>query len=469
MNSTTSPSAKNRAVWAVLGLVAIVLFLAIMRDGGKNDDPLLALANDARKLQADKNWGDAANKWKELLGQCPEGDAKYDDFRNEAERSLEESQKQQSIPQIGENIKVPPPSNRPSEVKEPPREITKEDLLSWYPIGRTDQHVSLADINGRGIKRNWGLEGEVHFQYAGRIQTETKVIESDPEHGRLVIDLTIQEVSQNLAVSKVKLHLRLPETPWLNIAWSQLETVALRRYPKYVVIKKLVDLLAEAAKKLDPRAEKTLTWLHEHLVKENGSSLTQADEVQLIARIGELSGAKVRIEYATDLGVQFISRQNEIPLDEDQLIRIAHASSLLLDYVVAQAAERKPGDQWTLAMRDVGGIAAALAMGDGLAGTVDLVREPKLAESEDDVLSVTGGSFSATVSDGIQNSLARARIQSGTVIYSGAKKLVRSGELKFGGEAKQFSKDHLLFGAESMRDVTVRAIYEAQRVESATR
>lgn len=417
------------------------------------------LRADAAQLQDDQKWCEAAAAWKKLLADIPQDDDSVESqtLRQEAEynaRLCDKScQPATRIPAKEEQVRVEPPKeNRP-------KRISPEDLVNWYPEGKTVRSVGVFHISGRGTNSRWFFKAESHFQYVYKLATETKVVKNNPESGKLTFEQTFHDVSQTCAVSKQTLEFNPPENLLLNIGWTSAEGLVAKRIPKYLLVREGIRQL----EKLDPNFRNTLTWFQDALRKA-GRKINNSDEIEFVTVIERVAGAKLRIEYVTGLGVTGITRLDGVDLSEDELTQLAHASTVMMDYYLFPAANNKVGETWDVRASDVAQMVMPIASDTVVDGSLTLTR---LKDESADIalLKAVRGDLQLRHNDQIREQQGRLTIKSGSARFSEKDHIVRSARLTFDANLDmQGRPDFLLFGTKAMRDLEVDSRYESEVV-----
>ena len=407
-----------------------------------------ALVVKARQLQQERQWCDARDAWKQVLNDASDA-SDNEPWRSEASGNIELCaalcEPPTRIPP-GTRINVSPPQEA-----ERPALISVEQLLKAYPQHRSVRGISDVLIKGQGSNRDWGLQGRCSFCYLAKVAVEATVESNDGRE--LTFLVHYPEVSQSLAVSRRSLELADPEMPVLSTVFGGYESL-LEQIPVYGIIRKTVTL----AQIVDPRLKQTLTWLV------NQYDLQPNDEFELQAKLAKLSGRSFRISYRSGLGVTWIEDIDSGLFTQDELIRIAYSSSLLMDQYLVPTADKQVGDEWTVRVQDV----ASLLHLDGMtreSGALQLRREESPEDRQLWSLGVRGGDVDVTfAADGIEQE-GHADIRSGFIHYDIDRHVVRDAKLTLEATTLWRTTDHLLFGTEDLKDVSIEASYQGERVE----
>lgn len=419
---------------------------------------LQLLREKAVELQATGNWCDAAAAWKQLLAAMPnEANEELASVRQEAEhnsRRTDQLCQTKQVPAKGEPVPVTPPKENP------PAPISADNLKEWYPKGKAVRSVGLLHISGRGTNKRWVFQAESHFQYVYRIATETTVVKNDDGSDMLVFEQAFHDVSQSRAVSRKTLEFSPPDSLLVNVGWGEFERQVLKLNPAYVVVRKLVAQLD----KIDSNAKRTLTWFQDAL-RQQGVEINTSDEIEYVTSIERLAGTKVRIEYVNGLGVVGITRLDGLELTQDELTQLAHASTMMMDYYLFPAANKKEGESWEVKATDVAQMVMPIAFDTVVDGAMTIKR---LKDTSADIatLQPLRGDLLLRHNSLNQTQQGRLSIKSGTAQFSKTDHIVRSARLAFDADIDvQGRPDFLLFGTKAMRDLQVDSRYEAEVVQ----
>ncbi len=473
MNDQRRPA---KILFAVIAVVLVVGTVDLARrwfdppggeppSGPKKKEPTKApaltasqqkLRDEATQFQRDQKWCEAVDRWKKLLAEIPsDATGEPHSLRQEAEQNLrrvEKSCEAKQVPAKDERVAVIPPKENP------PRPISAEDVLEWYPQGRTVRSVALLHIGGRGTNSAWGFKAESHFQYVYRIVSETKVVKNEPGSGMLTFEQSFHEVSQSRAVSQKTLEFKPPDSLLLNVVWRELDKEVLQHIPIYFVASKLVNQL----EKIDPHVKRTLTWF-QNVLESGGAKINTSDEIEFVTALERISGSKVRIDYATGIGVVGITRLDGLELTEDELTQLAHASTLLMDYYVFPGLNKKVSETWEVRTAEVAQMLMPLAPDTVADGTLTLNYSKEDADSA--TYKAVRGDLLLRQNDSLREQRGRFTIKSGTADFSKKDRLIRSARLTFdAGLDVQLRPDFLLFGTKAMRDLQVDSRYQAELV-----
>lgn len=414
----------------------------------ENSQPPVLVVN-ARQHQQDRQWCEARDAWQQVLKEAGNS-SENKSWKSEANGNLAilEALCEPPTPQISANKRIEVPS--PQEAERPAL-INEEQLLNAYPQGRSVRGVSNVLITGQGSNRDWGLQGHCSFRYLAKVAVEATVEANDGRE--LTFLVHYPEVSQSLVVSRKSLELADFEMPVLSMVFGNYERL-LKHIPIYLIIRDTISL----AQIVDPRLKRTLTWLVDQ------HNLQPGDEFELQAKLAKLSGRSFRISYRAGLGVTWIEDKDSGLFTQDELIRIAYSSSLLMDQYLVPTADKQVGDEWTVRVQDV----ASLLSLDGMArtsGTLHLRREESPENRQLWSLGVRGGDVDVEfAADGIEQE-GHADIRSGFIHYAIDRQVVRDAKLTLEATTLWRTTDHLLFGAEDLQDVSIEAFYQGKRTE----
>jgi hypothetical protein len=414
---------------------------------GAPDPEIQKLHAAAIRLQEEKKWCEAKQKWEELQARLPE-DSEY---REDAERNLK------TVARLCE-----PPVSFVSEIKipEPPREqrpaeVAEKDLVAFYPVGRTIQSIALLNASGTGTNRQWIFQGASYFAYQYRVALETEVIEN--RGTAVVFRQHFNDVVQLRATSKATLELDLPETPILDLVW---EPLILKPIPNYRGVKKLAEIILIA----DPRLKRTLTFFQKQL-KRAGVSLDDSEEVEMVALLERVAGKRLEVEYISGLGVTYIKVLDGEQMDPNDLERLAYNSGLLMDYFLSKSDGAAPGETFEVRAQDVGGM-LSIGYDVKVDGELEFKKLPDAGPNGEAVVEVAGGEVVVDASvDGIDRT-GHLKPISGFARYSSEERVVREGRMAWQADTNWITTDHLLFGTEKIRNLKLESYYEASQVKT---
>ena len=413
------------------------------------ETPAIVLA--AQRLQQQEQWCESRDAWQRVLDETGDETASTT-WKRLAKQNLKLVSERCSPPDNlippQQQVEVPalPEAERPALINE-------DVLLKSYPTGRQVRGISDIEIRGSGSNRDWSLQGSCSFRYLAKVAVDATVEAND---GRELIFLVhFREVSQSLLLTNKTLELAPIEMPLLSIVWenSKIEKV-LRHIPGYLIIRDLINL----ANIVDPRLRRTLTLLA------NQFDIQSGDEFELQAKLDKLDGKSFRMTYRSGLGVTFIEDIDSGLFTQDELIRIAYRSSLLMDQYLVPTAEKNVGDEWTVRVQDV----ASLLSLDGTtrtSGSLRLRREESPAGRKDWSLGVRSGDVAVTNDEPGHEQEGHADVRSGLVHYDVDRHVILDAKLSLAAKTFSRTTDHLLFGAENLKDVAVTAKYHGVRTD----
>lgn len=458
---------------AILIVVATILVGAIVvvgwpirgpqptETGNKPRDDFRKTMSDVHDLQLKREWCAAKSKLRELSDKLDTEKSVPADFRDEVARNqrmlvtLCPGDDPTTVPILDIGVEVEVPQKKPS-----PEKLPEEELLERYPVGKTIRSAGHFIVNGKGHNTAWSLRGEASFSYLSQIPTETRVVENDAKAGRLVFEQTFGEVVQVRAVSKQTLELVPPDSLVLRTAWPTADQQLRRWSPEYVVIRQVAD----AIQKADPGLKRTLTRAGEWLRRMGVDLTTQASDIEMAWKVEKLSGSRFRVVYVSGLGVTLISRLEGEPLNRDELIRLANASTVLVDYFVFPTAKRRIGEKWDVGAADVGSLFSLYDPAAEIGGKIDLRRGTDEVADQVARLEVVGGTVTAHSTVDGKEQHGQLSVRDGTMSFDVKDLYIRRASIKFSAGTLHQSRDHLLFGTEQTRDLHVESRYEAELV-----
>lgn len=286
----------------------------------------------AREAQLKAEWCAACEAFQKLSDKLDADKAGLVELRDEAARNLrmlaslcpDKGQPDTiPVPDVGVEVEVP-------KKKVLPEPLLEEAIVDQYPVGKTIRSIGHFVMNGKGSNKSWGVRGTASFSYFSAVPVVTRVVESDARTGRLVFEQTFDEVVQLRAVSNPTLELAPPDSPVLRTVWPTADPLLKRLSPGYNFFRRVTD----AINATDPGLKNTLTRASTWLRRGGIEVTATTPDTELAIQVEKLSGSKLRIVYVSGLGVTQISRLEGVPFNRDELIRLAHASTVLVDYFV---------------------------------------------------------------------------------------------------------------------------------------
>lgn len=473
-SSTRQPVIVIACVAGVLLLLAATLFWRPQSDRNPpkhGDTPqqipspeYSELLKTARDAQLKGDWCAARTAFQELKDKLTSDQRAPEYLRDEVERNQrmlltlcpEDVPSLIPIPDGGVAVPVPPK-------KHPPEKLPEEMLLERYPIGKTIRSVGHFNASGRGRNKAWGLQGEVSFSYLAQVPAETRVVETDARAGRLVFEQSFGEVVQIRAASNQTLQFVPPDSLVVRTVWPKADQQLKRRSPGYLFVRNLADALNAA----DPGLKKTLTTASEWLRRAGVNVTPETPDTELAVRVEKLSGSKMKFVYVSGLGVTQISQMDGVPFNRDELIRLAHASTVLVDYFVFPTAKRRVGEKWNVRADDVGDLFALYDPSSEIGGTIGLQREKDEIKDQIAMIKVIDGTVTATTTVDGKEQRGRLTVRDGKMSFDLKQMYVRVALFNFSASTLLQSRDHLLFGTEQMRDLKIESRYEAELVTPA--
>ena len=450
----------------VLVLIAVGMNLRPNGRGTKLPPPLPEHYSDllktARDAQLKADWCAASAAFQKLSDKLISDKSVLVELRDEVDRNQrmlatlcpgEVTPKSIPVPAKGEEVEVP-------AKKTPPEKLPEEVLLERYPVGKTIRSVGHFVVNGKGTNTAWGVQGEASFSYLSQVPTETRVVENDARAGRVVFEQSFGEVVQVRAVSKQTLELVPPDSLVLRTFWPAADLQLRWLSPGYVLFRRVADALNVK----DPGLKKTMTTASEWLRRAGINVTAQTPDTELAVQVEKLTGSRLKVVYVSGLGVTRIARLEGEPFDRDELIRLAHASTVLVDYFVFPTAKRQPGEKWDVRADDVGSLFAFYEPTAEIGGTISLRRGKDDVAGQVARLEVVGGAVTA---DGIvdgKEQRGRLTVRDGAMSFDLKDVYIRRASVKFSASSLYQSHDHLLFGTKQLRDLKVESRYEAELV-----
>ncbi len=350
-------------------------------------------------------------------------------------------------------VKVPPPAN-------PPEKLPEEAFLERYPVGKTIRSIAHLDIQGMGSNSGWSIKGTVHFNHLSQVAVETRVMESDPEHGRLVFEQSFAVVLQQLMISDQELEFVPPDSLPIRKLWPAADEF-LQLHPGYHSFRRAV----EWADRADPALKRTLTTVNQWL-KRAGVTIQPMEELETKVLVDKLAGTKYHIVYQSGIGVTSITALTAERFTESELIRLARSCNVVADYFLFPLMERRPGEVWDVRASDVGNLLAFHDPTAELNGKISVSRGADEIDSKKVRLELRGGAVRVhSMADG-KDREATLTVKEGTAWFDQEHRFVRQARISLSATAIHQSRDHLLFGTEKLRDLTIGSRYEAEFVSA---
>lgn len=445
------------------GIIAMILLrgsvgssppVAAHPDGGV-PATLRQLLQEGRAEQLKQNWPSARAIYEDLQQRLATSPAANAEFGEDVTRNLE-------------MLKVLSPSDPASYVatevppkKQLPQKLTEDVLASHYPAGKTIRSRGHFQIQGKGHNTAWGIRGAVSFVYQSVVEVETRVAESDPLQGRLVFEQTFGNVLQVRAVASRSLELVPPDSPTIRYAWPHTDFTLRQISPGYREFRKAAEMINNA----DPGLKRVLTLFGESL-RLAGVQLHPDDDAQFARQVEKLTGTKLKIVYLSGLGVTSISQlDGKHRFDRQELIRLAHASTVMMDQFVMPVAQTREGESWEVRPEDVGNLVALYDPSIELSGRLQLRRAVDDRPESLARLELEGGTVEARGEGGGQSREGRMAIRGGHILFDLTRHFVDRAVIRFSVQSLLQSRDHLLFGTDQLRDLNVESQYEAQFVD----
>lgn len=408
-----------------------------------------SLRDGAYELMKQSKWCDAKAKWTEAQAAAKRSADSQQEIEAKANYDICERLCGQP-PLTGPIIDTPDEEGRPEPV-------SRDRLIAMYPKGKVVRSLAILDATGRGTNRDWAvLKHQAHFLYEYQVAAETSVKSNDEYE--IVFEKDFKEVKQIRALSDGTLEIAPPDDPLFDMTWKAIEEQLAVVYPKYRVIKEVVNIA-------DPGLQRTLT----RIAKGLGIPLRDIHVAEVVEKVEKLAGTRIRFVYQSGVGVTSVeplNNRDRFP-DKDELTRIAHNAGLLADLHLAEAAEKRPGEETILRIKDIASM-LALPYDVTFNGRVTVKKEPNKPEEGQDLhtLSVPGGEMNVTANVDGNDREGVVRINSGTIHYSPNEKLVTKAEMSVDGTTSFVSRDHLLFGTTAIKSAKMRMWYQAKPVKN---
>ncbi len=410
---------------------------------------------DVYKLHEDRKWLEAKEAWKDLSGKsdlCPRQ-------KEEIEQNLALAERQQNT----QNEWSRPESDAAGRPVTP---VPVTTFLAYYPVGRAIRSVAVVNLSGTGSNTRWFFTTTGSFAYQYRVVSETSVIDNTFGTGDTAarFEVNFLEAAQQRAITEFgALRLELPEDSLIN-DFLVLGDSQLHRFPAYRFVRRIVNFATLA----DPGLEKTLTFFVKQLRLDKAVVPDDAD-VEFAAKVTELAGSKLQITYDVKLGITQIVVLSGKPLPKETLESIACHSSLLMDYYLFPATNKKVGDSWPVDASEIASLVSD-GVGIGASGQLTVTRKPDVERDMQPLaqLELSGGNIFLEADDeGFRRQATLTPIGS-EILFNVADKLVHQAKAKWRATDTKFSTNHLLFGTKVMHDVEMESFYWARSLKPKT-
>jgi hypothetical protein len=348
-------------------------------------------------------------------------------------------------------IPPPPESRRPKKAPE-------QEVLDFYKPGRQVDSIGWFTVKGTGSNKKWAIRSNANFLYQYRVAAETVVKEND---GAVVVfEQNFPAVDEILAVSDQEFEFEFPESPVLELIWSELIDKPLQPFPQYCLVKRLVQLYGS----VDPKGKRLLSGLSKFV-----PGLAGMNQLELVERIKDLTGHRLEMTYVSGLGVNHVKVLRGEKLDPETLTYLAHNSSLFCDYFVSRVDAAKSGEVIPVPVGDVAAIFGGFEQYDA-AGRIDLRKRAAEPVAGDGIslLDIVGGSVEIEASDAGITRRATLTPRKGIVEYASSQRVVRRAISVLQADALWATRDHLLFGTVSTRNLEISGYYEGRLALSST-
>lgn len=425
---------------------------------------LVKLREQAMKSMTDGDWCKASRFWEDFQNGVREQPT-WGDWQLEAARNLAATKAAcEPTSQLVNQVTILDPlraSEEERKAQEIPLEkrISPESLVEYYREGRKIYSVGILRMQGRGMNRGWGLQGEQVFDYRYQVPVQTTVVSNDGT--KVIFRQRYGVVEQNLIVTSRTLELHLPDSPLQYAPIALLERAIPTSIPVYWQVKRAAQIYLLA----DPNAKEALTALL-NFAHAAGLKDDRSDDARFIARIEKLTGAIVELDYDRRFGVIDIRIPNEPIFTREELLRLSSNANPLLDYYLFPAAAKTVGDQWTVDARDVEGI-LSLGVDTDVTGSLALQWQASPTPDSANLLVQPGILHISGWQDGGQQS-ADVTVLNGKIDFSKERHFVRRATFALDARSQWQSRDHLLFETEQVRDLRISADYEAMPVEESS-
>jgi hypothetical protein len=408
-------------------------------------DNVAAMRDEAIQLQQKGEDDAALKKWMEFQSQLPAG-ACFADERRAAELSVDEI-KTRSNGLVSMTTVKP----IPSDFKPPEGEV--ERAAKFYQKGRRVRSLAMLRTTGEGVFSDWGFKSSRHFAYLHQVPLDTRVVKND--NGReIVFEQAIGDVAELMAVCKEELQLDLPQSPLLESLTHEVD----QRVAPYLWQYRVVRDLATVLIKLDPDLKRTLTDFQK-LLRQSGVPLSNGADVTYVARIKDLAGSRVRVEYVVGLGVTQIDVLDGKKFPKETLLRFAHDANVGADFVLEKKENDAKNEEFEIPIDQLG--SSLLAWDGEVSGKLKLMKTAPAdgADPNVDQLEIIGGQLLLTDKSGTSGAVTP---KPGSYLkYDRQNHLVTEAEVDWSAGSAWKSGDHLFFHATSLHGIQAKSSYRA--------
>ncbi len=416
-------------------------------DGERSKTAFDAYAASLQRLQGDQpNWCALKNEWETyltVLGEMKEAD------------SCAECRK---IAELNRDIvatRCPTAGDAKGLIffdkPKPPDELFKivpEELLKYYPVGRTLKSVSVFKVQGKGTAKDWGLRQNSAFVAQYEIVAETKIEKNDGKEISAVFSLP--RVAKVVYFSEEEFVRDWPESPILDLAWEQVG----KRAPFLAAtrdIGNLIDLV-------DPKQKRLLSFL---VPKLKNQSAAKTASVTIINDPESFSGCKFRLGYRIGWGPTEIEILEGQTLDRRTLMQVADVLTLFMDYHIFPDSGKKEGDNWKVPASQLGALLPPSlrfkAEGELEVNLKKLDAEKKIANLE-----IVKGDLKLVGRRPLLRQEFEISTKKGHMKFSTAGLALQSARIEFDFKGRVEGLGHLFFPMEGSRDVSIQTIYEGK-------
>jgi len=355
-----------------------------------------------------------------------------------------------AAPAETDQVDIDPPVDRR------PKAIPQDVIARFYAPGRKVRSLATMNITGQGSNDAWFIKRDAYFAYRYQVAVETTVKENDGS--KVVFEQYFADVTQLRGESRKAISLSMPDSPLVDVAWTQLEKRLLSKAPGYYELKDFINIV-------DPNLRSTLTYLHDQFVQDVHAGSLENDSI--VASLDKLSGLRLELTYVSGLGVIHINVLEGKKIDKGRLDQLAYQSSLMMDYIMGEESKKPVGTPFEVSVRDIQSL-CSFTYDVEADGTLKLQKQEDHAQRNDEqvsVMEVLDGQITVkgTV-DGLRRNGRITPLPGSYVHYSQDKALVRLAKIGWESNIEWVGEGHLLFGTKHLGNVKVETYYSADLV-----
>lgn len=333
--------------------------------------------------------------------------------------------------------------------------IPEQKLHQLRQEGKRYKGSVIGCIEGKGACENWGVAGNVFFNYVYTLHTESEIKHND---GKKVVEIrSFSHVSDTLSTSNHRIKLNLSDTHVKGVsvilgAASSIcgfePTVA--GTSAFVFLKKVNGKEVGIPNHIYRLLQAGLPegYRPDDIIKNNFIGFKQGETI--------LDGKKVQITFENGKGITEIT-----PLDGSKLTATEESfikrTNFVMDYYLFP--ENHPEDSWSVNGNVFGGLIDP-KLNCRVDGKVELGKEPATSKDELEV-GIVKGELHLINDDTEKKACGNITGLSGSCVVNNKQHMVTSARIKGYADYSQVSKNHLLFEAKMATTPEFEVIYEA--------